>query len=108
MLHEAGEGGLKLGDISEKMLVTGGNVTNLVDRLEDRGYVTRERHTEDRRVWLATLTPEGRAVVETIVPVHQERIDRVLSCLTQPEQKKLAELMDRIAATAAELRGEEA
>jgi DNA-binding MarR family transcriptional regulator len=40
------------------------SVTNLVDRLEDQGFVAREPHPTDRRTTLAALTPEGRAIID--------------------------------------------
>jgi len=47
-LHHLGS--LSLGDLADKLLVTGGNITYVMDRLEERGLVERDRSTEDRRV----------------------------------------------------------
>ena len=53
-------GPLSLGELAGKLLVTGGNVTYVMDRLEEHGWVIRERCGEDRRVVRAKLTPAGR------------------------------------------------
>ena len=53
-------GPLSLGDLAGKLLVTGGNVTYVMDRLEEHGWVVRERSGDDRRVVKAKLTAEGR------------------------------------------------
>jgi DNA-binding MarR family transcriptional regulator len=94
---EAGEDGIRLGDIGSKLFVTGSNVTGLVDRLEQAGFVTRETEPSDRRVLLARATPEGRELYERVAPGVQAKITRVLSCLSDEEQVLLAELLDRVA-----------
>src|ERR687887_1689209 len=49
---DAGSGGLMLSDLSRRLLVTCGNITGVVDRLEQAGYLRRDRSSEDRRVVL--------------------------------------------------------
>src|SRR4051812_24822674 len=61
---DAGPDGLMLSDLSRRLLVTCGTITGVVDRLEQAGHIRRERRAEDRRVILARLTPEGRALYE--------------------------------------------
>ena len=58
LLHK---GPLSLGELAEKLLVTGGNVTYVMDRLEAQGLVVRERSGDDRRVVRAHLTSKGRS-----------------------------------------------
>ncbi len=53
--------GLRLGELSKRMMVTNGNITGVLDRLEADGLVERETLLADRRVTFARLTPEGRA-----------------------------------------------
>src|SRR5436190_23272189 len=60
-LGEAGPEGLMLTALSERLLVSCGNTTGVVDRLEAAGLLRRERSDEDRRVIMARLTPEGEA-----------------------------------------------
>ncbi|MGD0112606.1 MAG: MarR family transcriptional regulator [Armatimonadota bacterium] len=97
VLSEAGESGVKLNEISHRLAVTSGNVTGLIDRLEEAGHLVRHAHPEDRRVTLAVLTPAGREVFERVQPAHLGRVERVMSSLTPQEQLLLADLLDRIA-----------
>ena len=60
LLSFAREGALPLGKIGARLQVHPASVTNLVDGLEQLGYVRREPHPTDRRTTLASITPEGR------------------------------------------------
>lgn len=104
---EAGDGGIKLSDIGERLLVTCGNITGLVDRLEEEGYVAREAHPSDRRAILAKSTPKGRGMYADIAPAHRERIVGIMSCLSTKEQKTLRKLLGRVADRADTIGGPE-
>jgi MarR family transcriptional regulator, 2-MHQ and catechol-resistance regulon repressor len=106
IVGEAGPGGIKLSDIGEQLFVTCGNVTGLVDRLEERGLLARVPHADDRRVLLAQLTPAGQEIFETIVPRHRARISRIMSCLSLEEQEALADMMERLSRDVEERAGE--
>lgn len=97
------DGGVQLSDISQQLYVTSGNVTGLIDRLEEAGHLARIPHPEDRRVTLAVLTRAGRDLFEEIYPSHVARIRYLLSPLTAQEQAVLADLLSRIADRAMEL-----
>ena len=97
------DGGVQLSDISQQLYVTSGNVTGLIDRLEEAGHLARIPHPEDRRVTLAVLTQAGRDLFEEIYPSHVARIRYLLSPLTAQEQAVLADLLSRIADRAMEL-----
>jgi len=56
--------GISLGDLSEKLFLHISSVSGIVDRLEKRGYVTRERNGEDRRVVHLNVTADGRRVIK--------------------------------------------
>lgn len=58
------DGSLPMGKMGRRLLVHPASVTNVISRLEARGLVTRSPAPHDRRVVLASLTPEGRALVE--------------------------------------------
>jgi DNA-binding MarR family transcriptional regulator len=58
-LRQAGDEGLACGEIAERMITRDPDVTRLLDRLEDRGYVSRYRGRPDRRVVRSRLTPSG-------------------------------------------------
>jgi MarR family 2-MHQ and catechol resistance regulon transcriptional repressor len=89
-------GPLSLGELAEKLLVTGGNVTYVMDRLEAQGLVTRFRSDDDRRVVHAKLTPQGQVLVARVFPQHAERIEHLCRHLTPSEQEELRTLLKRL------------
>ena len=89
-------GPLSLGELAEKLLVTGGNVTYVMDRLEDQGLVYRYRRPDDRRVIQAKLTPEGRDLVAEVFPGHAGYIEHLSRHLTTEEQQDLRGLLKRL------------
>lgn len=89
-------GPLSLGDLADKLLVTGGNVTYVMDRLESRGLVARYRSTDDRRVVEARLTPEGRQLVASVFPEHAGYVEHLCRHLTREEQNELRGLLKRL------------
>jgi MarR family 2-MHQ and catechol resistance regulon transcriptional repressor len=103
VLAESGSAGVKLNEISQQLCVTSGNITGLVDHLEQAGFVARLPHPEDRRITLAVLTPEGRKVFDKLHPSHTARIKHLMSALTAKEQRLLADLLSRLADRAAEM-----
>lgn len=62
--------GLRLGELSKRTMVTNGNITGLVERLELDGLVLRERPADDRRVIVARLTDKGRTIFEAMAEAH--------------------------------------
>lgn len=103
VLAEASSEGAKLNEISGRLYVTPGNLTGIIDRLEEAGYLSRAPHREDRRVTLALLTPAGRELFEQVYPSHAARVRQLMSALTVREQKLLADLLSRLAVRAAEI-----
>lgn len=93
-LHHLGP--LALGELAEKLLVTGGNVTFVMDRLEAQGLAYRDRSHEDRRVVRARLTPEGRRLIEGSFPQHAAFIGGLMDELTPDEQKDLRRLLKKL------------
>lgn len=89
-------GPLPLGELADKLLVTGGNVTYVMDRLEERGLVERCRSDEDRRVVTAVLTPAGRDLVQGVFPSHAAFIAELMSPLSSDEQDEAHELLKRL------------
>ncbi len=86
-------GPLSLGELADKLLVTGGNVTYVMDRLEDQGLVYRYRQPEDRRVIQARLTPEGRELVADVFPGHASYVQHLSRHLSTEEQESLRSLL---------------
>jgi MarR family 2-MHQ and catechol resistance regulon transcriptional repressor len=89
-------GPLSLGELADKLLVTGGNVTYVMDRLEAQGLVSRDRSATDRRVVRAALTPQGRALVARVFPEHAGYIEHLCRHLTEGEQQELRRLLKQL------------
>lgn len=89
-------GPLSLGELAEKLLVTGGNVTYVMDRLEDQGLVYRFRRPDDRRVIQARLTPEGRELVAEVFPGHASYVEHLARHISPEDQHALAALLKKL------------
>jgi len=89
--------GIPLSELAERLLVTGGNITGIVDRLERDGYVFRERDKVDRRVVRALLTEKGFALYKSFLPRYKEVMNKINSALTFQERKQLQQLLKKLA-----------
>ncbi len=103
-LSDAGDEGLMLSDLSERLLVTCGNVTGIVDRLEQAGYLRRERSREDRRVVIARLTPDGAAKFREILPAYLDLLESCGSELSVEERMAVARGCEALHRRAEQLR----
>jgi DNA-binding MarR family transcriptional regulator len=70
----------------------------LVDSLEERGYVRRERNPDDRRAYLVTITPDGRRALKKAEAAMARAESRVLASLSPTESMQLLELLAKVAA----------
>jgi MarR family 2-MHQ and catechol resistance regulon transcriptional repressor len=89
-------GPMSIGELSRKMLVSGGNMTCVVDNLEKEGLVLRRHSDEDRRSVIVVLTKKGSDLFETIFPQHAEFITQTAAVLTVDEQEELARLLKKL------------
>ncbi len=89
-------GPLSLGELAEKLLVTGGNVTYVMDRLEAQDLVARERSGDDRRVVRAHLTTKGRATMEGVFPLHVAFVRSLVGGLNPEDQDMLRDLLKKL------------
>lgn len=89
-------GSLCQGEIGEKILKSSGNMTMVVDNLEKRGLVQRERSREDRRQIEVSLTAEGRRLVQSIFPQHLGAIVQAFGALSADEQDQLGALCRKL------------
>jgi MarR family 2-MHQ and catechol resistance regulon transcriptional repressor len=83
-------------DVAKKNLKSTANITTVVDNLEKRGLVERQRSSEDRRYIALHLTDEGRSLIERIFPAHVQGIVKNFSSLTNEEQQQLARLCKKL------------
>lgn len=93
-LHHLGR--LTLGELADKLLVTGGNITYVMDKLEERGLVVRERCGEDRRVVWARLTEKGQSLVADVFPGHARFIHELTQALEPEERQRLRVLLKKL------------
>jgi MarR family transcriptional regulator, 2-MHQ and catechol-resistance regulon repressor len=89
-------GPVTIGEITKKMLVTGGCVTVILDNLEKEGLAERTRSTEDRRVIKVQLTKKGQDLFKNIFGQHAERVLQLASVLTEKEQNQLSGLLKKL------------
>lgn len=83
-------------DIAKKILKTAGNLTTVIDNLEKRQLVARQRSDHDRRYMHVALTEAGEELIARIFPEHARTITRELGFLTPGEQKLLGRLCKKL------------
>lgn len=89
-------GSMTIGDLSEKMLISSGNGTVIVDNLEKEGLVQRIRATTDRRVIKVELTEMGKDLFNNIFSSHADHISKLTRALTTEEQETLSHLLKKL------------
>jgi len=85
--------GLKMGELSKRMMVTGGNVTGITDQLVSEGLVVREDNPDDRRAYIVKLTPEGRRQFKLMAEPHAHWIVELFAGLADAEKEQLYGLL---------------
>ena len=95
ILRGAGAGGLPSGEVGARMVSREPDVTRLLDRMEARGLVARERQAGDRRVVVTRITDAGRALVDALDEPVEALHARQLGHLSQRDLRALKTLLDR-------------
>lgn len=83
-------------EIGAKLLKSGGNMTLVIDNLEKRRLVQRQRNPQDRRMMNVSLTQAGEALISKILPGHVQAITEEMSVLSPEEQETLGELCRKL------------
>ena len=91
--------GLRMGELSRRLMVTGGNVTGITDQLVAEGLVRREPIAGDRRAYAVQLTPKGKRAFDTMAAEHERWVEELLSGLTRAERERLYTLLGRLKTT---------
>jgi DNA-binding MarR family transcriptional regulator len=94
--EDEGKSGLRLSELSERMLIRPPSVTGVVDRLERDGLVARRGDPTDQRAKRVGLTRAGRQLIERVSVGHQRKIESILAGLSQKEQTQLRDLLIRL------------
>jgi MarR family transcriptional regulator, 2-MHQ and catechol-resistance regulon repressor len=90
------KGDLRVSEIIDKILATGGNMTVVIDNLVQENLVMRCSDPKDRRVNLISITKEGRNLISEIFPKHLENINEIFNVLTSEEKKNLISLLKKL------------
>jgi DNA-binding MarR family transcriptional regulator len=92
--------GMTLGELSQRMMVSNGNVTGLVDRLVEQGLIQRRRSPEDRRAQFVVLTAEGRRFFRTMARANGDWIAEIFADLSADDIEMLLRLLAKAKASA--------
>jgi DNA-binding MarR family transcriptional regulator len=97
-LHHLAAAGdsMPLGQLAERLACVKSNITQLVDRLEADGFVTREGDPNDRRSRLAVMTAAGRKAYEQGFRAQQQSEREIFSALSDEEGRQLAALIGKV------------
>jgi len=84
---------MTMSELSHELMVSNGNVTGVIDRLEKSGFVTRTRAEHDRRVQYIDLTDKGRREWQVMAASHERWLDNLLTDLTLDDMADLQKLL---------------
>ena len=88
--------GLKMNELSRRMMVTGGNVTGITDQLVTEGLVERINVEGDRRAWRVRLTARGRKLFNDMAQQHEDWIVDAFAGLSAKEIAQLHKLLGKV------------
>lgn len=87
--------GVTMSELSRLLLVSNGNATTVVDRLEADGLVARRASETDRRIVHVALTPEGMKTFETLAAGHESEVAKLFAGLSDADIDTLTEILKR-------------
>jgi DNA-binding MarR family transcriptional regulator len=96
IIRGAGTGGIPTLSIRERMIDEGTTITRLLDKLEDAGFIRRERSYPDRRQVLCFATDAGRNLLDTLDPQVNAMDEEVVSSLSDAQLETFIELLDTV------------
>lgn len=89
------EDGLATSSIGERLQQVGGTLTGVLDRMEERGLVRRERDTRDRRIWRIWLTEAGKDLEQVLPPIAREIREQAMAGMSESERELFSRLIDQ-------------
>jgi DNA-binding MarR family transcriptional regulator len=88
--------GMKMNELSRRLMVTGGNVTGITDQLVSEGLVERSNAEGDRRAYLVRLTPKGQRAFADMASEHETWIAQAFEVLSSKELEQLYKLLAKV------------
>jgi DNA-binding MarR family transcriptional regulator len=88
--------GLRMGELSKRMMVTGGNITGITDQLEQEGLVMRVTDKQDRRAYSVKLTTAGRKAFKTMASVHEAWVAELFSGVDAEQKSQMISLLSSV------------
>jgi len=89
------EDGLPTSSIGDKLQQVGGTLTGVLDRMEERGLVRRERDVHDRRIWRIWLTDAGKELEQILPPLAAQLREEAMSGICPAEREVFSQLLNR-------------
>ncbi|MYN07438.1 MarR family winged helix-turn-helix transcriptional regulator [Pseudoduganella aquatica] len=88
--------GLRMGELSKRMMVTGGNITGITDQLEQENLVMRVPDPKDGRAYSVKLTQEGRSAFARMAAVHESWVAELLQPMPAADKGQLIDLLSQM------------
>jgi Transcriptional regulators len=88
--------GMKMGELSRRMMVTNGNITGIADQLEKEGLVMRTRSDTDRRSSLLRLTPRGKRAFTRMARAHEQWVKELFAGLSDDGRNRLYQALGEL------------
>lgn len=95
-LYHIGDQGLPANELARELQCNASNMTGIIDRMSENGWVFREHSAEDRRVWLVKLTEKGARLRAEIFPQHKKNIEERMGVLSPEELADLQRLLEKL------------
>lgn len=90
--------GLATTEIGEKLQQVGGTMTGVLDRMEERELVRRERDQHDRRIWRVWLTETGKQLYDVLPDIMQQAREETMQGISEEERRIVSEFVDKVIA----------
>ena len=87
------KGPMRLGEIRDRILLTGASTTYVVKKLEERGLMRRRGCAEDSRVVFGELTAKGRVLIEQVFPAHVDLLQQAMGGLSVSQKRDTIRLL---------------
>ncbi len=95
-LGRAGPTGLTTSRLAQRLLASRGNITRLLDRMEEARLIRRRACAGDRRISYISLTRQGNKLLAQMAPAHSDRVEGIFGALNDAELSILKGLLERV------------